>query len=683
MTNATLRGKPDAGNPHVRFDEGEVASAKPRRGSLLYRRSDRLTHLVLAAACTCAALTLTAMPCLTARADERVLSGYTGYFLGEKTDHVERMIDALGAHGFNAIDVKINSGKRAMDIGPSVAELKGLVSRARGVGLRMNFYLYPSPPNAQRHPEWPEHAVLPVPVDAAGQPVESAFRLSDPAVWRQLFKAAYSFAERRRMIGFASLRFDVETINAMTSYDDESWKAFCGGRPGLDVNTPASGRVDVLKAAGLADAYVAAWQDAVAKAVKAFVGELRATDPDLELGYMPAGFAGLGDVLDRVLATDRLPAWIDGWSMYNGLGYQPSVAAAAEKVRKAHPNNRYIVWLRPNSYLPKDIASSAYHGAAHTDGYSMWSLWMLDDMAKRGLGMSLPKGHTGAEYLKEFERANLALRADLSEGTIGTPNRIPFQKVEPMVAKLIWDDVRIPPLDAVSSGTASDAEIVLRERQTIFLQAQSGQPISVTIVHLSGDARPAGLQYALLSPQGRVLRNEAVTRGSKDAFSVSAPETGTYALVVTGGSGGMAWYSVRVSGGLNWAVDARKPAYLFGPQTFFVQGGATRNPVLRIQNMSADESYRIRLDGGEWHTVVRTLSSDFPLPDGLVRVDIEKLDQEGTWCQNFLVSIPGGRSPFVLPVSGRGLGSRCRVWREGRRRMMQVLKSVIDAKKDG
>ena len=33
---AVLNGKPDAGNPHVRFDEGEVASAKPRRGSLLY-----------------------------------------------------------------------------------------------------------------------------------------------------------------------------------------------------------------------------------------------------------------------------------------------------------------------------------------------------------------------------------------------------------------------------------------------------------------------------------------------------------------------------------------------------------------------------------------------------------------------------------------------------------------------
>ena len=40
MTNAVLRGKPDAGNPHVRFDEGEVASAKPRRGSLLYKKTN-------------------------------------------------------------------------------------------------------------------------------------------------------------------------------------------------------------------------------------------------------------------------------------------------------------------------------------------------------------------------------------------------------------------------------------------------------------------------------------------------------------------------------------------------------------------------------------------------------------------------------------------------------------------
>ena len=33
-----INGKPYAGNPHVRFDEGGVASATPRRGSLLYNR---------------------------------------------------------------------------------------------------------------------------------------------------------------------------------------------------------------------------------------------------------------------------------------------------------------------------------------------------------------------------------------------------------------------------------------------------------------------------------------------------------------------------------------------------------------------------------------------------------------------------------------------------------------------
>ena len=36
MTNAILRGKPDKGRPHVRFGGGKVASAKPRRGLLLY-----------------------------------------------------------------------------------------------------------------------------------------------------------------------------------------------------------------------------------------------------------------------------------------------------------------------------------------------------------------------------------------------------------------------------------------------------------------------------------------------------------------------------------------------------------------------------------------------------------------------------------------------------------------------
>ena len=93
MTNAVLRGKPDAGNPHVapsqcymhrrgeasegtlpkatrrarkrvrgtgRFDEGEVApctAAKPRRGSLLYTMKNLLALAVIAAVCAARAST--------------------------------------------------------------------------------------------------------------------------------------------------------------------------------------------------------------------------------------------------------------------------------------------------------------------------------------------------------------------------------------------------------------------------------------------------------------------------------------------------------------------------------------------------------------------------------------------------------------------------------------------------
>ena len=55
-TGKALDGKPYAGNPHVRFDEGEVApAATPRRGSLLYRKETLLAWMVLAAQVVCAA----------------------------------------------------------------------------------------------------------------------------------------------------------------------------------------------------------------------------------------------------------------------------------------------------------------------------------------------------------------------------------------------------------------------------------------------------------------------------------------------------------------------------------------------------------------------------------------------------------------------------------------------------
>ena len=55
MTTTTLDEKPYAGNPHVRFDEGEVASEKPRRG-VLFRKSAEFTLVLHIAAISVATL---------------------------------------------------------------------------------------------------------------------------------------------------------------------------------------------------------------------------------------------------------------------------------------------------------------------------------------------------------------------------------------------------------------------------------------------------------------------------------------------------------------------------------------------------------------------------------------------------------------------------------------------------
>ena len=79
-TGKALDGKPYAGNPHVRFDEGEVApAAKPRRGSLLYKAF--LALLATSAALSVCAATVNVPTGSTVRlsdnspADDFVLAG--------------------------------------------------------------------------------------------------------------------------------------------------------------------------------------------------------------------------------------------------------------------------------------------------------------------------------------------------------------------------------------------------------------------------------------------------------------------------------------------------------------------------------------------------------------------------------------------------------------------------------
>ena len=77
MKEKVMQGKPYAGNPHVRFDEGEVASeATPRRGSLLYNVNKLITFAAVVASA--------AIPLAANAADDT--EPYTATWTGEASD---------------------------------------------------------------------------------------------------------------------------------------------------------------------------------------------------------------------------------------------------------------------------------------------------------------------------------------------------------------------------------------------------------------------------------------------------------------------------------------------------------------------------------------------------------------------------------------------------------------------
>ena len=186
----------------------------------------------------------------------RLMAGYTGYFLGASRDHVDRMIDRLAENAFNSIDVKVHSNYRKKKfIDGHWQEVRSLVDRAHEKGLLFNVYLYPL--SGKRVPQWPEHAALPVPVDAMGNRIEASFLMSDPATWKTFYSEAIRYAALRRQIGFDTLRFDVEILSLHMSYDDGNWAKFCAANVGFDAATPAAGRAAALDAKNARKAYAA------------------------------------------------------------------------------------------------------------------------------------------------------------------------------------------------------------------------------------------------------------------------------------------------------------------------------------------------------------------------------------------------------------------------------------------
>ena len=129
MTNAALSGKPYAGNPHVRFDEGEVASVKPRRGSLLYKAA--ASRFLAAAA---AALSIAS----AAAATNYIVPWYVNPGLKTKL--------WTGKDAFNAVDLRFgergdrlfatfNESDKAWAIAYDMEKLATLTGASKGQSL--------------------------------------------------------------------------------------------------------------------------------------------------------------------------------------------------------------------------------------------------------------------------------------------------------------------------------------------------------------------------------------------------------------------------------------------------------------------------------------------------------------------------------------------------------------------
>ncbi|MBE6359817.1 MAG: hypothetical protein E7057_11335 [Lentisphaerae bacterium] len=579
---------------------------------------------------------------------ERILSGYTGFFFGMPKDHVLYTIEKMGQYKFNSIDLKIHStDRRKMDVYKYKHELKEFYDAAKKQGMILQLYLYPKP--SVRYPQWEEHAVLPCIVDALGRESRNTFALNDIAVWRQIFAPMYDLAKLQNEIPFASLKIDIETLNFGVSYDTATWKRFCAVNAGLPEDVPASERGKLLKEKGLDEKYIRFFQQEVEKAIKTFADELHAVNPDLILGYMPAHHGWQAQALNRSLATDKTPAIIDGWDLYNGSGWTDKCAMNNQVIRAAHPNNRHVIWLRPDTYDPEDLTVGAYYTAANVDGYSIWVMTMLDEKLS-GRMKNLPKGKSYEDIYAAFGKANEAVNADLKANTIKTPNRIKFKAPRVRVAELDYSQITIPELQPLGSGSLEGSAPlnVMRGMSTIFFYVKAGEDIDITLQQLAGSRRPISLHYAVLDSKKNVLREEAVTPGSKAHFKVSAPHTGTFALVVTGGKG-QSWYSFA-SKNPYVAIDGRSEAYMFRLQKFFVAGSDHGNPELKIRS-SAGEAFTATFNKDLANVLVSYKNRAGvvkKLPDGIVEVQMGKQDKKD-WGENFWVTFPAGKLPLIFP----------------------------------
>ena len=594
------------------------------------------------------AITLIGLSVVSGAAEKRQLSAYEGFNPGNPLctpDKWETLLFIpMEKAGFNTIELKIQPyQERRLDVFKYEKDLTDLVNLATKHGLEFQVYLYPSPYSGDRRIDWEEHKKLPALVTENGREYPGRFSLIDYGVWHEAFAHAFDFAKLSLKIPITAVKLDIETIaNSGMSYDDKAWQKFCMANPDCKADTPADKRFTALKDANAVDKYRKWFIGEFEKTVIKFEKEMHSINPKLKLGLMPTSYEWVSDGFIKYLGTQDAPAIIDDWCMYNGEGYCNEVKKRRDKIKQKNPNNLFIPWFRINSYHAEDIPAQAYHAAINCDGYSNWTLTMLCSEKPSGV-YELPAKYTSDDYWNAYRKANDAISLDISENTLKTGSRIPFAPPKPLVMPIDYSVVTIP--DLVPAGSGSDVsaqkKFTLRGQQTIFIYADAGEEIKVTLVHEAGKDRPTALLYALLDKNKNKLRNEMIPPGVSETFTVVAPESGVCALVISGRD---AWYGVTVYN-KHYAFDARRGTYFFGaPLRVFVAGTDSGNPALAIHSRS-EQAYmcnRNLVVGEEKHPV--------SLKAGFNELIFEKPEKpiEGYYTQDLSLLISEGKIPYIF-----------------------------------
>lgn len=608
------------------------------------------------------ALLVLALPSKSAAAEPSMtiaksasLGAYGGYSLSKPDlDRLEKLyLKPMQAASFNTIDLKLQPTNLNLAGSPERRQaLEDLVHRVREHGLDLGLYLYPHPHDSSRDPA---SSKAPAWIGPNGVENPTLYSLAHWRAWEELFGSLLELAETTCPMPVSALKIDLETMsNSAISYDDQTWEKFATEHR-LDVAATRESRRKILEDAGVASNYHAAFKEAVQANLRRLADEVLKRNPKVQLGFMPAhpgNWIYEAAMTNFTRADGRFIA--DDWSLYNGNGMDESVVKAFAKIREINPKASVIQWFRLNNYAPKSFESHAYHVALTSDGYSFWSLQMLEPDLKK-TDLALPPNAKPSDYWDSLGKANSQVRARLAAGH-STPDavQVPLAKVEPLVAQLDLNVVQFPDLPPTTAARPSGSRsFLLREQSVIFFHSRAGDTTEIKLRHVAGNRRPIGLRYNILNMEKRVLRDESISPGAEEAIRFVAPETGIYSLVTTGGLGGP-WYSVTIKD-QHHALDTRTTkAYFFVENTakFFAWSPRGRSGTQLRTGRTQQVSVCF---GEEIPTQILVEGQAFPMPDGgrepllPISLGIPEKRPEGAYTQDVFVKSTAEMPTFLIP----------------------------------